>query len=187
VILLDVVLGYGAHVNPARALVPVIREARARARTAGRWLCVVASVCGTEDDPQGYDDQVAQLIDAGVLVQSSNAQAAHLAGLIAQAAGASGHARPQAGIPPIGIPPVGIPPAGIPPSEAAPQAADAATLPPAQEIIRLLAGPVRVVNVGLGLFAEALQSQGIDVISVDWQPPAGGKQHLIDILNRLGA
>jgi hypothetical protein len=44
-----------------------------------------------------------------------------------------------------------------------------------------------VVNVGLGLFAEALESQGIDVISVEWQPPAGGKQHLIDILNRLGA
>jgi uncharacterized UPF0146 family protein len=55
------------------------------------------------------------------------------------------------------------------------------------EIVRLLAGPVKVVNVGLGLFAEALQSQGIDVVSVDWQPPAGGKQHLIDILNRLGA
>jgi FdrA protein len=172
VILLDVVLGYGAHANPAGALVPVIRDARARARAAGRWLCVVTSVCGTEDDPQGYDDQVAQLIDAGVLVQSSNAQAAHLAGLIAQAAGATGHART---------------PAGITAAEAAPQAPDAATAAAAHEIVRLLAGPVRVVNVGLGLFAEALESQGVDVISVEWQPPAGGKQHLIDILNRLGA
>jgi FdrA protein len=171
VILLDVVLGYGAHTNPAGALSPVIREARARARAAGRWLCVVASICGTEDDPQGYDDQVAQLSDAGVLVQSSNAQAAHLAGLIAQAAGASGHARQPTGI--------------TSPETAAPAPGPAAT--PAHEIVRLLAGPVRVVNVGLGLFAEALESQGIDVISVEWQPPAGGKQHLIDILNRLGA
>jgi len=174
VILLDVVLGYGAHANPAGVLAPVIREARGRAHAAGRWLSVVASVCGTEDDPQGYDDQVDQLIEAGALVQSSNAQAANLAGLIAQAAGASGRARVPSPIT-----------AGR--EAERPADAEASGTPPVQEIVRLLAGPVKVVNVGLGLFAEALQSQGIDVVSVDWQPPAGGKQHLIDILNRLGA
>jgi FdrA protein len=174
VILLDVVLGYGAHPNPAGALVPVIREARGRARDTGRWLSVVASVCGTEQDPQGYDDQVAQLIEAGALIQSSNAQAVRLAGLIAQAAGAGagrtggGAHRPES----IVAPPI---------DSAAPMA------PPSTEIIRLLAGPVRVVNVGLGLFVDSLRAQGVDVISVDWQPPAGGKQHLIDLLDRLGA
>ena len=169
VILLDVVLGYGAHANPGGVFAPVIREARARARAAGRWLAVVASVCGTEDDPQVYDDQVAQLIDGGALVQASNAQAAQLAGLVAQAAGATG--RPHA------PEPIALPPAAV--RSAAP--------PPAADIVRLLAGPVKVVNVGLELFADALRAQGVDVISVDWQPPAGGKQHLIDLLDRLGA
>jgi FdrA protein len=174
VILLDVVLGYGAHANPAGALAPVIREARGRSRDAGRWLPVVASVCGTDEDPQGYDDQVAQLIEAGVLVQSSNAQAARLAGLIAQAAGAgAGEAGKAPRSEPIRTP-------------AGPAAAEQIQ-PPGAEIVRLLAGPVKVVNVGLGLFAESLRTQGVDVINVDWQPPAGGKQHLIDILDRLGA
>ena len=172
VILLDVVLGYGAHPNPAGVLAPVIRETRGRARAAGRWLSVVASVCGTEEDPQAYDDQVAQLIESGALVQASNAQAARLAGLIAQAAGASGQAR--------SLVPVALP-ATMPGSPAPPLA------PGAAEIIHLLAGPVKVVNVGLGLFADALRAQNVEVISVDWQPPAGGKQHLIDILDRLGA
>jgi FdrA protein len=168
VVLIDVVLGYGAHPNPAGPLAPVIRDARTRARAAGRWLSVVAAVCGTEQDPQAYDDQVDQLIDAGALVQSSNAQAVRLAGLIAQAAGASGTARTPV---PIAAP-------------------DRTTLTPGHagpEVIRLLAGPVRVVNIGLGLFADALRAQGIEVISVEWQPPAGGKQHLIDLLDRLGA
>src|SRR3990170_1015890 len=172
VILLDVVLGYGAHPNPAGVLAPVIRETRGRARAAGRWLSVVASVCGTEEDPQAYDDQVAQLIESGALVQASNAQAAHLAGLIAQAAGASGQPRP--------LVPVALP-ATMPGPPAPPIA------PGAAEIVHLLAGPVKVVNVGLGLFADALRAQSVEVISVDWQPPAGGKQHLIDILDRLGA
>jgi FdrA protein len=175
VILLDVVLGYGAHANPAGVLVPVIRETRGRARDAGRWLSVVASVCGTEEDPQGYDDQVAQLIESGTLVQSSNAQAVRLAGLIAQAAGAvAGEMTGQAH--------------RSEPAIAASARSAAGPVPrPGAEIVKLLAGPVKVVNVGLGLFAESLRAQGVDVISVDWQPPAGGKQHLIDILDRLGA
>lgn len=177
VILLDVVLGYGAHPNPAGELAPVIRRARDRARDAGRWLAVVASVCGTDGDPQGYDDQVAYLIECGALVQSSNAQAAQLAGLIAQAAGATGAMRaPEPAAP--------LPGASAGERLAAP---GPPAIPAAAGILRLLAGPVRVVNVGLELFADALRAQGIEVISVDWQPPAGGKQHLIDLLDKLGA
>jgi len=44
VILLDVVLGYGAHLDPAAELGSTIREARALARAAGRNLIVIASV-----------------------------------------------------------------------------------------------------------------------------------------------
>ena len=41
VLLLDVILGYGAHPDPAGALVPTLATARARAAAAGRYLPVV--------------------------------------------------------------------------------------------------------------------------------------------------
>jgi FdrA protein len=83
VLLLDVVLGYGAHADPAGEVLPAIRRARRAAGAAGRHLAVVASVCGTEQDPQRRSAQVSALADAGVIVMPSNAQAARLAALIA--------------------------------------------------------------------------------------------------------
>jgi len=83
VILLDVVLGYGAHPDPAGALVPFIEEARATAERRGRYISFVASVVGTEEDPQSFSTQVRKLEDAGVVVMPSNAQAARMASLIA--------------------------------------------------------------------------------------------------------
>jgi FdrA protein len=79
VILLDVVLGYGAHPDPAGALVPAIEAATRAAAKTGRSLAVVASVCGTPTDPQGLAGQEKQLAAAGVLLAPSNAQAARLA------------------------------------------------------------------------------------------------------------
>jgi succinyl-CoA synthetase alpha subunit len=87
VILLDIVLGYGSHPDPAGALVPAIEEAVGVARAAGRDLVVVASVCGTEQDPQGLLAQEATLRGAGVLLAPSNARAARLAGRIVAGAG----------------------------------------------------------------------------------------------------
>ncbi len=83
VLLLDVVLGYGAHPDPAGEILPAIRRARAAAESAGRHLAVVASVCGTEGDRQRLSAQAAALTAAGVIVMPSNAQAARLAALIA--------------------------------------------------------------------------------------------------------
>jgi FdrA protein len=83
VILLDVVLGYGAHPDPAGELLPAIQEAIRQAQSTGRHLAVVASVCGTEQDPQRRSAQVAALHAQGVIVMPSNAQAARLAALIA--------------------------------------------------------------------------------------------------------
>ena len=79
VILLDVVLGYGAHDDPAGALAPVIREARQTTARAGRSLSFVASVCGTPDDPQDASQQERRLKDAGVVLGRSNAEAARIA------------------------------------------------------------------------------------------------------------
>jgi FdrA protein len=78
VIMLDVVLGYGAHPDPASELAPAIRQARQCALDAGRELPVIASVTGTEGDPQGFSRQVKTLEAAGVEVCESNAAAARM-------------------------------------------------------------------------------------------------------------
>jgi FdrA protein len=83
VILLDVVLGSGAHPDPAGELLPAIQEAARGAQAEGRHLAVVASVCGSEHDPQRRSTQVDALRSHGVVVMPSNAQAARLAVRIA--------------------------------------------------------------------------------------------------------
>ena len=85
VLLLDIVLGHGAAPDPAGDLAPSLHAAREAARQEGRALPVVASVIGTEGDPQGLAAQVATLEDAGAWVLPSNAQAARAAAGIAGA------------------------------------------------------------------------------------------------------
>ena len=83
VILLDIVLGYGSHADPGGSLVPSIQSAKRICADRGRYLAVVASIIGTPDDPQDYEDQRSKLVREGVIVMPSNAQAARLAALIA--------------------------------------------------------------------------------------------------------
>jgi FdrA protein len=83
VLLLDVVLGYGANADPAYELAPAIADARETARRAGRDLAVVVSLCGSRGDPQGRDPTAKALAAAGASVHLSNAAAARAAvGLI---------------------------------------------------------------------------------------------------------
>ena len=76
VVLLDVVLGLGAHPDPARPVRDAVRDA------GDDRPAVVASVCGTADDPQDAERQAAMLTDAGVAVAPSNADAASVAAAI---------------------------------------------------------------------------------------------------------
>jgi FdrA protein len=92
VLLLDVVLGYGSHPDPAEALAPAIGDAMSLAISSGRHLLVVGSVCGTDLDPQGLERQERILAQTGVMLEPSNARAAMLAARIAAAAAASGSA-----------------------------------------------------------------------------------------------
>jgi len=86
VIMLDVVIGYGAHPDPATELVTAVRKGRAAAVESERDLLFVASVTGTEMDPQRLSRQVETLQAAGVEVCASNAAAARLvAGLVSAA------------------------------------------------------------------------------------------------------
>lgn len=82
VIMADCVIGYGSHENPAEELSNAIRAAKTNAAKAGRYLSVVASVCGTEDDPQCLSASRLQLANAGAVVLPSNAQAARFVKLI---------------------------------------------------------------------------------------------------------
>ena len=76
IILLDFILGAISSRDPVGDLLPTIRGVQDAARRRGNHLCVVASVCGTNEDPQGLQAQVRALTDAGVIVFSSNARAA---------------------------------------------------------------------------------------------------------------
>ena len=84
VILLDIVLGYAGHMDPAGALAPAIRAAKAAARASGRELAVVAFVCGVEEDPQVRSTQEQSLAAAGAVVATSSTQAARVAADIAR-------------------------------------------------------------------------------------------------------
>ena len=98
VILLDVVLGYGAHPDPAGELAPAIARARSKAEESERYLEVVAVITGTDEDPQDLDIQTAQLEGAGALVFTSNDDAARYAGRLA---GSLDPQVPQAGEKPL--------------------------------------------------------------------------------------
>ncbi|HUO70074.1 MAG TPA: hypothetical protein VMU39_04795 [Solirubrobacteraceae bacterium] len=71
-VLLDLVLGFGGHPDPAGGLADSLRRVADRAQ-------VIAHVCGTDDDPQDATRQGQVLSDAGVVVAPSNAAAARLA------------------------------------------------------------------------------------------------------------
>ena len=51
----------------------------------------------------------------------------------------------------------------------------------------LLHEPLSVINIGLEGFALELVAQQVDVIQVDWAPPAGGDPRLADLLAKLGS
>ena len=53
------------------------------------------------------------------------------------------------------------------------------------KIDELLQKPIVVINLGLKKFAESLEEQRVEVVQVDWVPPAGGDQAMIDLLEQL--
>ncbi len=74
VILLDIVLGFGGHADPAGHLTQTLAKQRKASGPA-----IVASVTGTIGDPQGLAAQTAKLTAVGISVCPSNADAAELA------------------------------------------------------------------------------------------------------------
>ncbi len=85
VLLLDCVLGYGSHEDPAGEIAKAIEEGKKKQN--GRDVALVASVTGTEKDEQKRSEQIEKLENAGVIVLPSNAQAAQYAALLLQSKG----------------------------------------------------------------------------------------------------
>jgi FdrA protein len=169
VVLCDVILGWGAHHDPAGMLVAAWQEARELARASGRNLVGIATVCGTPDDPQGYTRQCEVVREHGLLLADSNAQAVRLAASVVGNRAAARHAGPP-----------------MEATEPAPSYTDEIPAPEVPVDLSALCttGP-RVINLGLELFVAQLAACSVPVVHVDWRPPAGGDERLANLLERL--
>ena len=145
-ILLDFVLGDGAHMDPAAEFAPLVRDA-----TKKRKLEVLAVVVGTDEDPQGLDGQLAQLDAAGARTFTDLGPALQF---VTQYFGKSESETKSSG--------------------------------PAVSLAGLTE-PVAAINVGLESFFGSLLEQGAEAVHVDWRPPAGGNQQLMDILKKMSS
>lgn len=162
IILLDCVLGYGSHPDMAGALSEAIKEAIQTAKDNGRELYFVATVCGTEQDPQSYEESVKTLKECGVLVEDSNAKAVRLALKLK----------------------------GIEFKEADKYVVETKIekklLPEVSDnVIELLNSKPRIVNIGLTSFTDSILEYGGSTVQYDWKPIAGGNKKLIKLLNKL--
>lgn len=83
VLLLDFELGYGSHPDPVGQSLETLVKAKDIAEKAGRFLPVIAYICGTASDKQNLKEQEDKLKKIGVIVAESNAEASKAAGMIA--------------------------------------------------------------------------------------------------------
>lgn len=81
-VLMDFVIGYGAHEDPIGEMLDSLASAKKSMEDKGGYLPVIASICGSENDPQDLAECKERLEEAGVVVMPSNAQAVRLAGMI---------------------------------------------------------------------------------------------------------
>jgi FdrA protein len=142
IILLDIVLGEGAHPDPAGELAPALAEALKGRKDLEALVLVV----GTDEDPQGRAAQVEAFEKAGATVFT------HMRALIEHIAARLGSPPPTGG--------------------AAPDPSH-------------FSGGLAAINIGVETFFHSLKEQEARVVQVDWRPPAGGDQKLMDILAQL--
>jgi FdrA protein len=170
VVLCDVLLGWGAHPDPGTALVQAWKEVQAIARAAGRHLIGIATVCGTPDDPQGYERQCQVLQAEGFILAESNAQAVRLALAAISAQEHAEDAKPWVAVSTTAF-------------SASDQTHPVPRIP--EKLPALLTEGPKVINLGLQLFTTPLLALGIPCIHVHWSPPAGGDIQRLRLLERL--
>lgn len=164
IVLFDVVLGYGSHPDMANALIPQITEALDHAKANNRELHLIATVVGTDSDPQSYSQAIQDLKAAGVLVETTNARAVRLA-----------------------LELMGID-YKLPDRSFVDYQGEKVSLPtPSEQVMDLITTQPRVINIGLEGFSESIQEFGGKVVQYDWRPRAGGNVKLIKVLDALDA
>ena len=161
VLLLDLVLGHGAHPDPAGDLAEAIRAAKA---AAGRDLPVVVSLVGTDSDPQDRAAAEAALADAGASVFLSNAAATRhaLALLGHDAARLHPVEREQIAGETTPVPAIRAHSTGWR-SESGSKSGE-------EPLRGLLSAEPVVATAGVSLFAGALTEQAVQVVQTEWQP-----------------
>jgi hypothetical protein len=55
-----------------------------------------------------------------------------------------------------------------------------------REETNILREKLKVVNIGIKTFADDLRSQNVEVVHVEWKPPAGGDIEMLKLLAKLG-
>jgi FdrA protein len=163
VILFDVVLGYGSHEDMAGALLPGIQKIQSDAKAKGKTIYFVATVCGTEQDPQSIAEQKSKLENAGVIIKDSNNQAIRTALAMIDI-----HVEEMD-------------------KEMVPAAKQAANqdITTSSAIEKLLNEKPSVINVGLKKFTSAITENGGKVVQFDWRPVAGGNERMRKVLSVL--
>ncbi|MDT1957821.1 acyl-CoA synthetase FdrA [Carnobacterium divergens] len=160
IILLDVVLGYGAHDDMATALAPTIKQTIAKAQAKGRELIVIGTVVGTTSDPQNFFHQKQLLEEAGVLVCDSNNQAVRTA--------------------------LGILGLKINDSHKEIKTIEKETTSeentPSERVLDMLSEKPYVINLGLKSFSDAIRETGGKALQFNWKPVAGGDLKLQKVL-----
>lgn len=160
VILLDDVLGYGTDDHMADALAEAIKQAKAENSSVE----FVATVVGTEADPQDYKMARQTLTDAGAIVCDSNAQAVRYAlNLVGEDV-----VEPDKEIQHVSFKKQDV--------------ADSS-----ENLLDLLYTKPRVVNVGVADFLDPVTKFGGTGVQYDWKPIAGGNQKLIKVIKRVKA
>lgn len=72
VIVLDFVLGYGAHEDPVGLMAPYMKQAIEDAKAEGRNLIILGYILGTDLDDQDLEDQINKLNETGAIHASSS-------------------------------------------------------------------------------------------------------------------
>ncbi len=157
VLLFDVVLGYGANMDPVGQLAPALMAATELRSKQNRPITFIASVCGTASDPQDMQQQSDRLTQLGVILAASNAEAARLALFVA-----TGQR---------------VTPAAVSLNKSRAASAAVQSNPLLKEI--------KALNIGLKHFAEPISKSGGQVLQLDWKPPAEGHRALGLHLARL--
>jgi len=54
-----------------------------------------------------------------------------------------------------------------------------------EKILKLFSSELKVINIGLEIFNDALKAQGVNSVQVTWEPPPKLEKEYEDILSKI--